>query len=116
MVDLNGHEAETADTDKDGYRQRKPTAHRVSSTRKLVLRPLLKRAVTHCKQGVGIEPLFMLRCDRSPVMLTWLRQLAFPYGRCSNRESSQFFTLSETFWLRFVRRPILAAALYPMPA
>jgi hypothetical protein len=30
----------------------------------------LKRAVTHCEQGVGVEPLFMLRCDRSPVMLT----------------------------------------------
>jgi hypothetical protein len=30
----------------------------------------LKRAVTHCKQGVGVEALFMLRCDRSPVMLT----------------------------------------------
>jgi hypothetical protein len=35
----------------------------------------LKRAVTHCKQGVGVEPLFMLRCDRGPVMLTWLKQL-----------------------------------------
>jgi hypothetical protein len=36
----------------------------------------LERAVTHCKEGVGVEPLFMLRCDRSPVMLTWLRQLS----------------------------------------
>jgi hypothetical protein len=30
----------------------------------------LERAVTRCKQVVGAEPLFMLRCDRSPVMLT----------------------------------------------
>ena len=42
---------------------------------KLVLRPPLKRAVTRCKQRVGVEPLFMLRCDRSPVMLTWLRTI-----------------------------------------
>jgi hypothetical protein len=33
--------------------------------------PPLKKAVTHCKQGVGVEPLFMLRCDRGPDMLTW---------------------------------------------
>jgi len=26
---------------------------------------------------VGMEPLFMLRCDRIPVMLTWFRQLAY---------------------------------------
>ena len=32
MVDLNGHEAGNG-----GHSQRKPTAHRVSSTRKLVL-------------------------------------------------------------------------------
>src|ERR1700746_3517991 len=36
----------------------------------------LKRAVTHRKHGVGVEHLFMLRCGRSPVMLTWLRQLS----------------------------------------
>ena len=29
------------------------------------------------KQGVGVEPLFMLHCDRSPVMLTWLHQLTW---------------------------------------
>jgi hypothetical protein len=29
-----------------------------------VLWPPLKRAVTHCKQVVDVEPLFMLRCDR----------------------------------------------------
>jgi len=34
MVDLSGHEAGNG-----GYSQRKPTAHRDSSTRKLVLRP-----------------------------------------------------------------------------
>ena len=34
MVDLSGHEAGNG-----GYSQRKPTAHRVSSTRKLVLSP-----------------------------------------------------------------------------
>jgi hypothetical protein len=34
MVDLNGHEAGNG-----GYSQRKPTAHRVSSTRKLALWP-----------------------------------------------------------------------------
>jgi hypothetical protein len=26
-------------------------------------------------KGCGVEPLFILRCDRSPVMLTWFRQL-----------------------------------------
>jgi hypothetical protein len=46
--------------------------------------PYLRRAVTHCKQGVGVEPLFMLRCDRSQVMLTWLRQLP---PACSASES-----------------------------
>jgi hypothetical protein len=30
----------------------------------------LKRVVTNCKQMVGMGPLFMLRCDRIPVMLT----------------------------------------------
>ena len=34
MVDLNGHEAGNG-----GYSQRKPAAHRVSSTRKVVIRP-----------------------------------------------------------------------------
>jgi hypothetical protein len=32
--------------------------------------PPLKIAVAHCEQGVGVKPLFMLRCDRRPVMLT----------------------------------------------
>jgi hypothetical protein len=32
--------------------------------------PPLKRGVTDCKQMVAVEPLFMLSCDRSPVMLT----------------------------------------------
>jgi len=38
------------------------------------------RGYTHrnCKEGVGVEPLFMLRCDRSPVMLTWFHQLSLP--------------------------------------
>ena len=36
MVDLRGHEAGNG-----GYSQRKPTAHRVSSTRKLVIWPVL---------------------------------------------------------------------------
>jgi hypothetical protein len=43
--------------------------------RKLVLWLPLKRAVTHCKQGIGAEPLFMLRCDQNPVMPAWLQQL-----------------------------------------
>jgi hypothetical protein len=29
----------------------------------------LEKSVTHCKQVVGAGPLFILRCDRSPVML-----------------------------------------------
>jgi hypothetical protein len=39
--------------------------------------PPLKRAVIHCKTAnrVGVEALFMLRCDRSPVMLTCLQKL-----------------------------------------
>jgi hypothetical protein len=36
------------------------------------IRPPLKRAVSHCKQVVGVGPLFMPCCDRIPVMLTWL--------------------------------------------
>ena len=57
--------------------------------RKLVIWPPLKRAVTECKQGVGVEPLFMLRCDRSPVMLTWLQQLVLFLGFCQPITSSR---------------------------
>jgi hypothetical protein len=32
------------------------------------------------KQGVGVEPLFMLHCDRSPLMLTWLHQLTLGHA------------------------------------
>ena len=35
----------------------------------------LEKSRNSLQTGVGVEPLFMLRCDRSPVMLTWLRQL-----------------------------------------
>ena len=63
----------------DGWRKnpfstslRFPFADLANKRRKVVIWPPLKRGVTHCKQGVGVESLFMLRCDRSPVMLTWL--------------------------------------------
>ena len=35
----------------------------------------LEKSRNSPQTGVGAEPLFMLRCDRSPVMLTWFRQL-----------------------------------------
>jgi hypothetical protein len=35
----------------------------------------LEKSRNSLQTGVGVEPLFMLRCDRSPVMLTWLQQL-----------------------------------------
>ena len=34
----------------------------------------LEKSRNSLQTGVGAEPLFMLRCDRSPVMLTWFRQ------------------------------------------
>jgi hypothetical protein len=34
----------------------------------------LEKSCKSLQTGVGVEPLFMLRCDRSPVMLTWLHQ------------------------------------------
>jgi hypothetical protein len=34
----------------------------------------LEKSRNSLQTGVGVEPLFMLRCDRSPVMLTWFRQ------------------------------------------
>jgi hypothetical protein len=37
----------------------------------------LEESRNHCKQGVGEEPLFMLRCDRSPVMLTLITTVIF---------------------------------------
>jgi hypothetical protein len=35
----------------------------------------LEKSRNSLQTGVGVEPLFMLRCDRGPVMLTWLQQL-----------------------------------------
>ena len=35
----------------------------------------LEKSGNSLQTGVGVEPLFMLRCDRIPIMLTWLRQL-----------------------------------------
>jgi len=35
----------------------------------------LEKSHNSLQIGVGVEPLFMLRCDRSPVMLTWFQQL-----------------------------------------
>ena len=37
----------------------------------------LEKSLNSLQTGVGVEALFMLRCDRSPVMLTWLQQLTF---------------------------------------
>jgi hypothetical protein len=34
----------------------------------------LEKSRNSLQTGVGVEPLFMLRCDRSPVMLTWFRK------------------------------------------
>jgi hypothetical protein len=36
----------------------------------------LEKSLNSLRTGGGAEPLFMLRCDRSPVMLTWLHHLA----------------------------------------
>ena len=36
----------------------------------------LEKSRNSLQTGSGVEPLFMLSCERSPVMLTWFRQLA----------------------------------------
>jgi hypothetical protein len=36
----------------------------------------LEKSRNSLQTGSGGEPLFMLSCDWSPVMLTWFRQLA----------------------------------------
>jgi hypothetical protein len=57
-----------------------------------VLWPPLKRAVTHCEQGVGVKPLFMLRCDRSPFASAhfdsgrWLAKNPSPPRRASGED------------------------------
>jgi hypothetical protein len=38
----------------------------------------LEKSRNSLQTGAGAEPLFMLRCDRSPVMLTCFRQLTLP--------------------------------------
>jgi hypothetical protein len=44
----------------------------------------LEKSGNSLQTGVGVEPLFMLRCDRIPIMLTWFRQLTPSYGETSN--------------------------------
>jgi hypothetical protein len=52
----------------------------------------LEKSRNSLQTGVGVEPLFMLRCDRSPVMLTCSRHLSNPgdsqsrttCGRCDS--------------------------------
>ena len=59
--------------------------------------PPLKRAVTHCEQGGGAEPLFMLRCDWSPVMLTWFRQPSVILRNYSLLRGSKFDIIASLF-------------------
>ena len=49
MVDLSGHEAGNG-----GYSQRKPTAHRDSSTRKLVIWPVFNRCTILAVKEAGL--------------------------------------------------------------
>jgi hypothetical protein len=66
--------------------------------------PPLKRAVTDCKQMVRMGPLFMLRCDRIPVMLTWFRKLSFSNSN-SGRTSGYVGTSAVTGLSEFTVRP-----------
>jgi hypothetical protein len=36
----------------------------------------LEKSRNSLQKGVSVKPLFMLRCDRIPVVLTWFRQLS----------------------------------------
>jgi hypothetical protein len=48
----------------------------------------LEKSRNSLQKGVGAEPLFMLHCDRCPVMLTWLDQLKTQqHHRCGTQGS-----------------------------
>ena len=66
MVDLTGHEAGNG-----GYSQRKPTDHRVSSTRKLVLWPVFNTYPSVFRQS---EVIHAMKCTvAAPTFfLLWL--------------------------------------------
>jgi hypothetical protein len=48
----------------------------------------LEKSRNSLQTGVGVEALFILRCDRSPVMLTWFSSY-FRFARHSARNQLQ---------------------------
>src|SRR5215831_4046068 len=58
--------------DKSHFTSQNPPARVLSEM------PSLERAVTQWKQAVGVGPLFMLRCDRTPVMLNPVNDTNLP--------------------------------------
>ena len=74
----------------DKQDKRKASVRRIHSERY----GLPRKSRNSLRTEVGVEPLFMLSCDRSPVMLTWLRQFTtvvwhtrpWPAGRLEYRD------------------------------